>query len=153
MSTAEKPKESRGLIAYCGLYCGECPSYLGKIADMARDLRKELRQAKFAKQAEGMSRISFFSTFKDYPTCYEVLGMMVRLRCGKGCRQGGGNPYCKARSCCRRKGIEGCWQCHEFETCSKLDFLCDIHDDAHIKNLKKLKKAGVDAFLAGKKFW
>jgi hypothetical protein len=153
MGTYKTARANRELIAYCGLYCGGCPSYLGKIADMARDLRKELRQAKFARQAEGMPKISFFSTFKNYPTCYEVLGTMVRLRCGKGCLEGGDNPYCKTRSCYRRKGIEDCWECSKFEVCNKLDFLCDVHDDAHIKNLKKLKKVGVDAFLTVKKFW
>jgi len=153
MSAEEKPCRDRKLIAYCGLYCGDCPSYKGTIADMARDLRKELRQSKFARQAEGMSKISFFSIFNDYPTCYEVLGTMVKLRCSRGCREGGGNPYCKARSCCRRKGIEGCWECDKFENCDKLTFLCDVHDDAHTRNLKKLRKAGAGAFLSGKKFW
>ncbi|MDY6866058.1 MAG: hypothetical protein SVY15_08845 [Halobacteriota archaeon] len=30
-------------VAYCGLHCEGCFSYKGTIADMARDLRKELR--------------------------------------------------------------------------------------------------------------
>ena len=50
----------RNLIAYCGLYCGDCFSHQGKIADLARDLRKELRQSKFDKTAESLSTISFF---------------------------------------------------------------------------------------------
>jgi len=33
------------LIAYCGLYCGDCHGYQGKIPDLARDLRKESRKA------------------------------------------------------------------------------------------------------------
>ena len=41
--------EQKELIAYCGLYCGDCFAYQGKIADLARDLRKELRQSKFDK--------------------------------------------------------------------------------------------------------
>jgi len=35
------------LVAYCGLYCGDCFNYKGEIADLARDLRKELRKTKF----------------------------------------------------------------------------------------------------------
>lgn len=31
------------LIAYCSLYCGDFHGYSGKIPDLARDLRKELR--------------------------------------------------------------------------------------------------------------
>ena len=40
------------LVAYCGLYCGDCFGSEGKIADLARDLRKELRSAKFDKFAK-----------------------------------------------------------------------------------------------------
>jgi hypothetical protein len=144
--------EDKDLIAYCGLYCGDCFGYRQKIADLARDLRKELRQTKFAKTAESLSEVSFFKAYKNYPQCYEVLGAMVKLRC-KSCRSGGGPPFCKMRTCCQKKGIDGCWQCDEFETCSKLDFLNANHDDAHIKNLRILKKKGTDSFINGKRYW
>ena len=65
--------EGKELIAYCGLYCGDCFGHQGKIADLARDLRKELRKHRFDKTAETLSEVSFFATFKNYPQCYEVL--------------------------------------------------------------------------------
>ena len=145
--------EEIDLVAYCGLYCGDCFSHKGKIADLARDLRKELRQAKFDRTAEFMSTISFFENLKDYRQCYEVLGTMVRFRCKNACRGGGGPPFCKMRKCCQQKGIDGCWQCDEFETCEKLDFLKQSHGDAHLKNLRKLKKQGISAFVQGKRYW
>jgi hypothetical protein len=145
--------EEKDLIAYCGLYCGDCYSYKGKIADLARDLRKELRQEKFDKRAEKMSETSFFAAFKNYPQCYELLGAMVKFRCNRTCRGNGGPPGCKMRDCCRKKNIEGCWECDQFETCHKLDFLKDFHEDAHLKNLAILKKSGVEGFLKGKKNW
>lgn len=37
----------KNLIAYCGLYCVDCINYKGEIADLARDLRKKLGDAKF----------------------------------------------------------------------------------------------------------
>ena len=55
--------EEKDLTAYCGLYCGDCYQYKGKIADLARDLRKELRQGKFDERAEQMSVNSFFAAF------------------------------------------------------------------------------------------
>jgi hypothetical protein len=149
-------KENAGekeLIAYCGLYCGDCYRYKGRIADLARDLRKELRQEKFADVAEKMSVNAFFSAFKNYPQCYEVLGEIVKLRCKRTCWGGGGPPVCKIRECCRKKDIEGCWQCDEFESCKKLDFLKPYHGDAYITNLKILKKSGVDSFINGKRYW
>jgi len=141
------------MIAYCGLYCGECPNHTGKIADLARDLRKELRSVRFDKTAESLSELSFFNMFKDYDTCYAVLGGMVRLRCNHGCRGGGGNPFCKIRKCCQKKGIEGCWLCDEFTTCEKLEELRANHGVAHIKNLRSIKRKGIDGFLDGKKYW
>ena len=65
-------KNSENLIAYCGLYCGECFAHKGTIADLARDLRKELRQTRFDIMADAMSEISFFEVFKGYQTCYDV---------------------------------------------------------------------------------
>ena len=146
-------KEDRNLIAYCGLYCGDCFGHKGKVADLARDLRKELRQARFEKTAEFMSTFSFFEVFKKYQQCYEVLGALVKLRCKKACKGGGGPPFCKMRKCCQKKGIEGCWECEDFDTCEKLDFLVPSHGNAHLKNLRNLKKRGFNYFLKGKKFW
>jgi hypothetical protein len=144
---------NKDLIAYCGLYCGDCVSYKGKVADLARDLRKELRAAKFDKTAEVLAAVPFFEALKNYDQCYEVLGAMVKFRCKKTCKGGGGPPFCKMRKCCQKKGIEGCWECAEFETCENLDFLKAGHGEAHLKNLRTLKKKGVAAYLAGTKYW
>lgn len=145
--------EEDALIAYCGLYCGDCYRHKGKIADMARDLRKELRQEKFDVTAGKLGENAFFAAFKSYPQCYEVLGEMVKLRCKRSCRGGGGPPVCKIRVCCQKKEIEGCWKCSEFETCKKLDFLKPYHNDAHIKNLKILAKTRTESFIKGKRHW
>jgi len=95
--------------------------------------------------------MSFFKEFENYDRCYKVLGAMVKLRCKRGCRNGGGNPYCAIRKCCERKKYEGCWECDEYESCSKLDFLKINHGDAHIKNLRKINKKGKKEFLRGKR--
>lgn len=144
-------EQEKELVAYCGLYCGNCINYKGEIADLARDLRKKLREGKFDRVSQELS--GFFKEFKNYEQCYAVLGGMVRLRCKNACRGGGGPPFCKMRSCCQKKNIQGCWECEEFETCEKLDFLKPIHEDAHLKNLRKIKKQGIDKFLEGKKYW
>ena len=144
-------KKEEELIAHCGLFCGDCFGNKQIIADMARDLRKELRQAKFKKFADGVSEI--FPVFEKYDDAYEVLGAMVKFRCKKACRNGGGPPFCKMRKCCQHKDIEGCWECDDFETCEKLNFLNAVHDDGHIKNLRRLKKKGKTEFVKGKRDW
>ena len=146
-------EKNENLITYCGLYCGDCFGHKGTIADLARDLRKELREAHFDKTAEALANIPFFKEYKQYKECYEVLGAMVRFRCHKVCRDGGGPPFCNIRKCCRKKGIQGCWECSEFQTCTKLDFIKESHGNAPIKNLIILKKKGQKAFINGKRQW
>jgi hypothetical protein len=134
--------------AYCGLYCGDCAFGTGAIPDLARDLRKALREAHFDKAAEVIP----FKEFKQYPQCYEVLGAMVKLRCG-GCRTSGRSKFCKIAQCARKKEVQGCWECAGFEDCKKLDFLATTHGDAHLKNLRKIRKAGLEEWAAGKRLW
>jgi len=149
----DKKKEDETLIAYCGLYCGDCHGYTGKIPDLARDLRKQLRQIHYDKFADFISNYSFGKDFKNYDECYKVLGAMVKFRCRKGCQNGGGSPFCKIRKCVQKKRFDGCWECTEFETCKKLIFLENVHGDAHIKNLKIIKKIGEKEFVKGKTLW
>ncbi|MEW5759654.1 MAG: DUF3795 domain-containing protein [Candidatus Thermoplasmatota archaeon] len=144
-------KQNKNLVAYCGLYCGDCFFYKAEIADLAGDLRKKLREAKLNLNYKEFSK--FAKEFKNYPQCYEVLGAMVKMRCKKTCQNGGGPPFCKIRKCCQRKNIQGCWQCEGFETCEKLDFLKPTHKEAHIKNLRIIKKQGIDKFIGGKRYW
>jgi len=146
-------RTGRELVASCGLYCGDCHGYQQKIPDLARDLRKELRSSKYAKFASFLAHEKFGEAFKEYEACYAVLGAMVKFRCKRGCRNGGGLPFCKIRACSTKKGIEGCWECGEFESCTKLDYLRPVHDDGHLKNLRILSRKGVDAFIAGKRHW
>jgi len=98
-----------------------------------------------------LSSFSFFKTFEKYPDCCEVLGAIVKLRCGKSCINGGGKPRCKIKRCVQKKQLKGCWECNEFETCDKLKFLEVNHGKAHIKNLKIIKKKGADEFIKGEK--
>jgi hypothetical protein len=145
--------DNRELIAYCGLYCGDCFGYKGKVADLARDLRKELRDSKFDKFAEFISKEKFGDAYKDYDKCYKVLGAMVKFRCKRACKPGGGNPFCKVRKCCQKKGYEGCWECDEFDSCTKGDFLKEVHGEATTKNIRKIKRQGIQRFFDGLKYW
>jgi len=150
----QRPKKKpQDLVGYCGLYCGDCAGYAGRIADLARDLRKELRAAGFDRTAAAFAKIPFFAVYRRYPDCYEVLGAMTRMRCPRTCRGGGANPSCRPRSCAQRKQLAGCWECGEFETCAKLRFLEGVHGDAHKRNLRVLKKKGPAAFARGKRYW
>jgi len=141
------------LIAYCGLYCGDCSGYKGTIANLARDLRKELERERFADLARVLAKFPFFKALEGYPQCCKVLETLPKLRCQKTCRGDGGPPYCEIRMCSRDKGFDGCWQCDAFRTCRKLAFLKAGHGDAHLRNLGKIKRCGTAAFIEGKRYW
>lgn len=143
----------KDLIGYCGLYCGDCVGYTQTVANMARDLRKELKHHRFEQLADVLAKIPVFKDFEDYDKCYNLLGTMMKMRCTKTCRGNGGPPDCKIRICVREKKLDGCWQCDVFSTCEKLKILDQHHGAAHQKNLRKLKRHGRKAFLKGKKYW
>jgi len=146
-------KKDEESMAYCGLCCLDCHGYKQKVADLARDLRKELRDSKYKKFADFIAQTNFGRFYENYDKCYEVLGAMVKFRCHRGCRNGGGPPFCKIRLCSMKKGYAGCWECDSFETCDKLDFLKPVHGEAHKNNMRAIKKKGVRGFMEGKRSW
>ena len=145
--------KKQDLIGYCGLYCGDCSGYIQTVANLAKDLRKELRHYRYDKMAEMMAQVPFFKEFENYDKCYSLLGTMVKMHCKRTCRGNGGPPKCKIRDCARKKKLDGCWQCDDFATCETLKFLEMNHGVAHLKNLRKLKRQGPAAFLKSKRHW
>jgi hypothetical protein len=136
------------MTAYCGLYCEDCAFHTGSIPDLARDLRKELRKARFDKVAEVIP----FLDAEVYNQTYEFLGSLVKLRC-KGCKVSARSQFCGVAQCAIKKGYKGCWECADFATCAEMDFLVPVHGDAHVKNLRKIKKVGVEEWAAGSPLW
>ena len=139
-------RKSSNVIAYCSLNCAVCPSYTAEIADLARDLRKEIRRAKMHEIVEKIP-LPGMEHFKE---CYETLGTMMTYRCKKVCREGGGSAKCPIKVCCKKKGLDGCWECEEFETCVNLKGFEPILGDKLRKTLRKIKRIGVDKYLASK---
>ena len=121
-------------IGYCGLNCVECFVYKKTVSEAAKSLRRELRAAKLKVAWEGIPFLGEYEPFK------KSLDGLAMLRCSRVCRKGGGNPWCKIRKCCQKKGIEGCWECVDFEGCNKLQ-------ERYVKNIRKIKKVGIDGFI------
>jgi hypothetical protein len=78
---------------------------------------------------------------------------MMKFRCTKWCRNGGGPPFCRIRECSQEKAIHGCWECDQISECEKLDFLNEVRSDAHRKNLAIIKRRGVEGFVSEKRHW
>lgn len=120
-------KDKLKSIAYCGLCCPEC--YKMKVAKAAEVLKKELELAK-TKGAKFL---------RDLPILEKDLDNLIKLRCQKFCRQGGGNSNCQIKRCCKERNIIGCWECLSFKKCLKLK-------PQFVENLKKIKKSGPTVF-------
>ena len=86
--------------------------------------------------------------FKNYKECLKVLDAIAELQCHKTCR-GGGCPTFKGNiiECCNTKGLVGCWECIECESCKEGDFLEPFHGDLPKKNLRKIKELGLEKWL------
>ncbi len=125
------------MIAYCGLDCAECFVHKLTVSEAAKALRRELRAAKLK---EVWPEIPFLG---EYDPFKKSLDGLASLRCTKMCRGGGGNPWCKFRKCAQKKGLIGCWECADFESCGKLS-------ERHLKNLRRLKKTGLMGFAQDK---
>ena len=139
----------RELTGYCGLYCGDCIRYRSRSADLARDLLNELQDTKFNKYAKAKSSsMDNAERFKYYHECCEVLAAIVELQCNKPCRVRGGSSTfsCKIVECCKKKGLEGCWQCAEFENCGEFESLYSFHGDTPKRNIKIIKEKGIDGW-------
>jgi len=136
-------KQEIELTAYCGLYCGDCIRYRSKVADLARDLRRELLKVKFDKYAEAKSLL--VKELTHYKECCEVLEAIIELQCDNACRDGGCPTFsCKIRDCCQTRRYEGCWECDQFEKCKEFEFLEPFHSNAPLQNLRKIGQVGLE---------
>lgn len=144
--------EKEELISFCGLYCDDCFFYKGKIASLAEELDSELKDADFKKTADVFAQLPFSKAFENYGNFEEILNALKNVTC-VGCRERQGQYNCEISECCNQKQIIGCWECEEFPTCTKLDFLQKTHGNAVLRNLDILKEKGVDVFLCGERYW
>lgn len=126
-------RQDQNLIAYCGLNCAECFSYKMTVSEAAKNLRRELRAAKLK---NSWKEIPFLGEYEPFKKSLDGLAM---LRCPKGCRGGGGNPWCKIRKCCQKKGFWSCADCNLTESCEKLAVISIGYKNRNLKILKELK--------------
>jgi hypothetical protein len=143
--------EKKGLLGYCGLYCGDCGGYAGEIAQAASQLQKTLAGWRFELTAKHL----FSEQLAGYDHLVEMLEFISTLKCPRVCRErGSGEVSCAIWKCCVDKGFYGCHECEEFETCEKLKTLEGLHGDSCIKNLRGIRQMGLEKWIAeGRRLW
>jgi superfamily II helicase len=144
-------KKEKELLAYCGLYCGDCGGYSGEIAESAKNLNRALKKYKFNRTAKSL----FSKELKEYDKFSKMLEFMTNMTCPTICRERkDGETTCEIKKCCRKKWFYACYECDIFETCEKLKSLEDLHKDACVKNLKNIKEIGIETWLKTcKRYW
>lgn len=133
------------LLAYCGLYCGDCLGFMGVIANAARDFKAVLERYRF----DMTVKCVFPEELRDYDAFHEALGFMTSLRCTRICRERDDTgSSCDVRKCCRTKGYYACHECSDLETCDKLrTVLGRLHADSCLRNLKAIREMGLEDWV------
>lgn len=137
--------DKKQLLAYCGMYCGDCLGFTGVIADAAAEFKKVLDKYEFRKSAESILP----EQLPDFGKFEERLAFMTGLRCPQVCRERQDDTVqCEIRKCCIDYGYFACYECEKLETCDKLSLIyCELHYESWMKNLKAIRSLGLDAWL------
>lgn len=126
-------------IAYCGLSCKLCKSRFD-------DIRK-----KIAALDHAFEKVNIHEMVKHIPFMgfkyrgYKKLASFFSYKC-PGCREKGGNPFCRIRKCATKRTYYTCAECESL--CKKFNMLFKVHNDKEIQaNIAQIKANGIDAFI------
>ncbi len=136
------------LLAYCGLYCGDCAGHTGAIADAAQALVVEIERYRFDRSAKAL--------FSEQLPDYERFSRELRFVCGLGCETAcrARKEPCEIAACCLSRGYHACYECDAFEHCDKLSNLEGLHGDSCVSNLRAIREMGLEDWIArGKRLW
>ncbi len=137
--------EAKKLIGYCGIYCGGCGMYKGRIIAKVADDLKELIEAhgypvwvpefggidfNFMEFQKGLS---YFT--KENSGCY----------CQEPCKDGGGVPGCEIKKCAEDQGVEICFQCSDYP-CKHFSQFLKRHPEI-TKEYKRFNKLGLEEWI------
>lgn len=114
-------------VAYCGLYCPKC--YKNVVSEAATKLKFVLEDTHISNKPNLIP-----------PSFKKTLDKLICLHCQRICKNGGGNPNCAIKKCCKEKNISGCWECNNYKKCEKLH-------ERFVKNIEKIKKLGLIKYI------
>ena len=141
------------LLAYCGLYCGDCGGFSDEITDAAINLQKVLSRYKFDLTAKYL----FSEKLKEYNKFLDILQFITELKCKTICREMKDKEgTCMVRKCCRKKGYFACFECDIYEECEILRKTNpkELYGDSYLKNFRAIKNMGLEKWIEeGKRYW
>lgn len=131
-------ENTKKLVSYCGLYCGAYGIRQGRIKQGVENLRKVICAYGFDKIAPELAK--WEPSMQHYPEFEEVMNGLVKLfgEC-PGCVEGGGDPGCAIRTCCKQKAYAICVDCADMDKCEKLERYGQAS-----RRLQEIKTKGVE---------
>lgn len=132
-------------LAPCGLHCGKCFAFQdGDIREYSYRLKESLGD--FDIYAERFVELLNEPVFKKYPDFKALLQYFSTVDCG-GCRKENCKLFkaCKVRECSENKGVDFCFQCHEFP-CDNTGFDPHLQKRSVDINLR-MKEIGVEKYF------
>jgi len=137
--------EVKKLIGYCGIYCGGCGMYKGRIITKVADDLKELVEAYgYPEWVPEFGRIDF-----DFQEFQKGLAYFTKKNsgcyCQKSCKDGGGLPGCEIKKCAEERGVEICFQCDDYP-CEHIYQFLKRHPEI-AKEYERFKKLGLEEWM------
>lgn len=138
-------EQAKKLAGYCGLYCGTCGVYKGRIvAKIAADFRELIAAHEFAEWVPKYEKIDF--SFDEFQKGVKFFSNQERgPYCQTPCQQDGGVPFCEIRPCAREKGVAICFECEEFP-CRLFSPFLKRHPEI-VDEEKKFKELGMERWV------
>ena len=126
------------LVGYCGLFCGACGIYQGRIRQAIENLRNVIKAYGLDKIASELAE--WDPAFHHYTEFENVMDSFAKMfgEC-PACINGGGDPTCAVRICAKQKGYVTCAECVDMEKCEKVQ----RYGLTIMEGLKKIKAMGV----------
>jgi hypothetical protein len=119
----------------CGVFCEMCPSGTGKIAQLATDLLKLIKNS----YTWAEDKVDF--SFKDLRKGLEWL---TKDSCPT-CRQIE-EPWCDVLKCEKAQKLKSCLLCEDFLKCESTEYHRDRYPFV-IQNYERVKKVGLEEHL------
>ena len=112
------------MIAYCGIKCHKCPTYIATLGD------DEGKRVELAAQSRSKG-LDVKSEDINCEGCKSSKGGVQIAYCSR----------CKIRSCARSKGYDTCAECTEFESCKYLKTVFKVlpHAKAALAKLRETR--------------
>ncbi len=109
-------KEAKKLVGYCGIYCGSCGMFRGRIySKIAQEFLEIIKAAGYPDELTinpNSDKPDF--NFTEFRKGLEYLSQENSgAYCQEPCKLGGG-VNCEFRLCVKEKGLEICYECDDF---------------------------------------